>query len=351
MKKLLWLFLVAVLLLTSCSMGASDTSDDVELPEESFLEVHYIDVGQADSTLVVCDGKTLLIDGGNAADSSLIYSYLKKNYISHLDYVIATHAHEDHIGGLAGAMTYADVEEVLCPTDDYESAVFQDFLKYVEKEGVDIQIPSAGDTFELGSAVVDILACNAVEEINGTSIVLKVTYGDTAFLFTADAERDTEQVILESGADLKSTVLKVGHHGSSASTTYPFLREVMPEYAVISVGEDNSYGHPHEETLSRLEDADVKIYRTDLHGTVICTSDGTSVSFTTDKKFSNISTEDDSEGVEIEAEYVLNTNSMRFHTPYCSGVTRISDKNKKIFTGSREELIELEYIPCGSCNP
>jgi competence protein ComEC len=170
-------------------------------------------------------------------------------------------------------------------------------------------------------------------------------------MFTGDAERDTEQAILAGDSELKSTVLKVGHHGSAAATTYPFLREVMPEYAVISVGENNTYGHPHEEALSRLEDADVKIYRTDLHGTVVCTSDGTSVTFTTEKKFSNISTEGTDRTNEVEAEFVLNTKSRVFHTPYCSGVARMSDINKEIFMGTRDEAIDMGYSPCGSCKP
>ncbi len=354
-KRILSLFLlIVVLALSSCSIlpaqnPENDVSVNLPLDEDSFFEVHFVDVGQADCALVLCDGAAMLIDGGNVEDSSLVYSYLKKHEVDALDYMIATHPHEDHIGGLSGALNYASVDKVYSPTDTHDSKVFEIFAEQVAKNGAEIYVPEVGESFELGSAKVDILACNSTEDTNNTSIVLKITYGTTSFLFTADAEREAEQVILESGRNLKSTVLKVGHHGSADSTTYPFLREIMPEYAVISVGSDNSYGHPHEEAVSRLQDAGVKIYRTDLHGTVICTSNGESVSFTTDKQTSHF-IEENNESL-IEAEFVINTNSNRFHTPYCSGVAKMSDSNKEIYTGSKYDLIAQGYTPCGTCNP
>ncbi len=252
-------------------------------PENSSFTIHFINVGQADAALVQCDGKYMLIDGGNSADSNVIYSVLKNADVPKLELVVGTHAHEDHIGGLSGAFNYTTATKTLCPVTNYDSKAFNNFVKYASEKGGGITVPSVGDTYNLGSAKVEILGVNSNSETNNTSIVLKITYGKTNFLFTGDAEREAEQVILNSGVDLSATVLKVGHHGSDTSTTYPFLREVMPTYAVISVGEGNSYGHPTESTLSRLRDADVKVYRTDLQGDVFCTSDGTSVTFTTDK--------------------------------------------------------------------
>jgi competence protein ComEC len=167
----------------------------------------------------------------------------------------------------------------LCPVKSYDSDAFDDFKKYANQKGGGIVIAYIGDTYSLGSASIKILGVNGEIDTNNTSIVLMITYGETKFLFTGDAEREAEQVILNSGADLSATVLKVGHHGSDTSTTYPFLREIMPTYAVISVGTGNSYGHPTEDTLSRLRDADVKVYRTDLQGDIQCTSDGKSISF------------------------------------------------------------------------
>lgn len=349
----------------------------VEEPEEvpvenSTFEVHFIDVGQADASLVLCDGKAMLIDGGNSEDSSLIYSYLKNKGISHLDYIVATHGHEDHVGGLSGALNYATVGTALCSVKDYDSEAFEDFVKYLGKQNKEIEVPSVGDTFKLGSASVEIVGVDGTNtDHNNTSIVLRIVYGETSFLFTGDAEREAEQTILSSGYELGSTVLKVGHHGSENSTTYPFLREIMPEYAVISVGENNSYGHPTEDALSRLRDADVKVFRTDLQGTVICVSDGTTVSFTVDRN-EDADTLAPKEPEVLEAppvveepvvepepeepqavgtNYVGNKNSYKFHYDWCGSVKKMKESNKYYYTGTRDEMIAKGYEPCKNCNP
>lgn len=343
------------------------TEQDRDVPEvQGELEVHFIDVGQADSALVLCEGESMLIDGGNAADSDLIYTYLKKLELEHLNYIVCTHAHEDHVGGLSGALNYATVDVAFAPVTDYTSKVFNNFKNNLEKQGKEITVPNAGDVFELGSAEVTVLGpVHESEDPNNTSIVLRVVYGETSFLFTGDAEREEEQDILETGRMLKSTVLKVGHHGSDTSTSYPFLREIMPEYAVISVGTGNSYGHPTEDTLSRLRDADVKVYRTDLQGDIICTSDGKNVTFTAGRNAdmdtlasvgSNSIQQKETEAkaeaaAASEAEYILNTGTKKFHRPDCSSVEKMKEENKQSFTGSREDVIAQGYDPCGICNP
>lgn len=286
MEKLFEL-IQSLLVLILMIFGKGDATPAVTptpLPEGSYFTAHFIDVGQADATLLICDGETMLIDGGNKDDSSLLYTYLKENDISHLDYVIGTHAHEDHIGGLSGALHYATADKVLCPVTSFDSEAFRDFVKTVKGQGLTITVPQAGDTFPLGAANVEILHCDPYNENpNNTGIVLRVTYGETSFLFTGDAEKEVEDRILEGGFDVQSTVLHVGHHGSGTSTSYHWLYEVQPVYGIISVGEDNSYGHPHESVLSRLQDADVKVYRTDKHGDIICTSDGKTVVFETER--------------------------------------------------------------------
>jgi len=312
---------------------------------ESKLTVYFIDVGQADSALVLCDDKAMLIDGGNSADSDLIYSFLKNHEVEYLDYIVATHAHEDHVGGLAGALNYAKVGIALCPVTEHESKAFNNFIKYLDKQNVSITVPNHGDTFLLGGADVKIVGpIKPSNETNNTSIVLKITYGETSFLFTGDAERNEEQDILEEGYDLSSTVLKVGHHGSNTATSYPFLREILPKYSVISCGTGNSYGHPHENTLSRLRDADTIVYRTDIQGTIICTSDGKTISFVTERN-ANAQT-NPTESYNDDSIFIGNINSHKFHRPGCSGLP--SEKNS-IILESWEIAINEGYEPCGKC--
>ena len=268
------------------SFGISGSNvNPADIPENSNFEVHFIDVGQADSALIECDGETMMIDGGNVADSNVVAAYLKKEDVTELNYVVCSHAHEDHVGGLSGALSVTKADNIYAPKTEANTKAYKNFKKKAEEQNVEIKHPNVGDEIQLGSSMVEFLG--PVDEngkdLNSTSIVLKITYGNTSFLFTGDAESDEEEEILNSGADLKSTVLKVGHHGSRTSTSYPFLREVMPQYAVISVEKGNSYGHPNEETLSKLSDAGVEVYRTDESGDIVMTSDGNNISITTSK--------------------------------------------------------------------
>ena len=343
------------------SDGSWEESSEIASGQSSFI-VCFLDVGQADAALVECDGHYMLIDGGNAADSSKLYTLLKEKDIQYLDMVVASHAHEDHVGGLAGALNFASAGIVLCPTVEYETDEFLSFKKYAEQNGGGIIVPNVGDSYALGSAVVNVLGVNAVEEDNDSSIILRITYGETAFIFTGDAERMAEQAVLDSGAILQADVLKVGHHGSDTSTIYPFLREIMPEYAVISVGAENNYGHPTEAVLSRLEDADVTVYRTDLQGDIWCYSNGTNVTFQTEQVEMSESTntnigsiqESESGSGSMTSDtitYILNVKSKKFHYPTCESVGKMADKNKDEYTGSRADVIEMGYEPCGNCKP
>ena len=285
MLKKIVVFVAAVI--ASCLIPLIQTQnieENVVLPENSTFSVKFIDVGQADAALIECDGHYMLIDGGNKDDSSLMYSLLERQNISHLDIVVGSHAHEDHIGGLSGALNFATTDLVLCPVTEYDSVAFRDLKKYAIENGNGIVVPRVGDSYNLGSATITILGANANEDDNNRSIILKVKYGKTSFLFTGDAEREAEQSVLNSGMDLSSTVLKVSHHGSSDSTTYPFLRAVMPKYAVISVEKNNDYNHPSDIVLGRLGDADVKVYRTDMNGDIIFTSDGDVVTASTERE-------------------------------------------------------------------
>ena len=349
MKRLcrfIFLLIAAALLLSACDL-VNDTGQTEY--ETSGLTVYFINVGQADSALIVCDGHAMLIDGGNRGDSSLIYSFLDSRKITHLDYVVATHSDEDHVGGLSGALRAATVGVALCPVTESGSELFNNFVNSLSEQDVQITVPNHGDTFSLGSSEVLIVGpVGQYSDSNNTSIVLKLTYGQTSFLFTGDAERKSEQDILEAGYDISATVLKVGHHGSDTSTTYPFLREIMPQYAVISCETGNSYGHPHEDTMSRLRDADVIVYRTDLQGTITCVSDGTTVSFITERNAGAV-TNPSQPSVSVEEDhYIGNVKSLKFHRPSCSGLP--SEKNQVILE-SRESAISGGFDPCGICKP
>lgn len=354
----------------SVSQSAKSSSGE----QKELLTVTFLDVGQGDAAVLQCGGQSMMIDGGKAKASSYIYSWLKKNQISYLDVMVATHTDADHIGGLPGALNYAKVGAAYCPVTSGTTKTFQSFVKYLKKQGKSITVPKAGDEFSLGGAQVRILGpIDPQAEGNNSSIVLKVTFGDTSFLFTGDAEREEEQELLESGYDLESTVLKVGHHGSDTSTSYLFLRTVNPQYAVISVGADNTYGHPTENVLSRLRDADVKTCRTDLQGTITAVSDGKKVTFQTERnadintlgnagpgqkdetgqKNKAVSSAGKAAASDSSAEktYVLNTNTHKFHDPDCSSVSQMKEKNKRVVTESRDQVIADGYDPCGRCHP
>lgn len=340
--------------------GAAQATGNTGIAQAGTLTVTWLDVGQGDAAVIQCGGQSMLIDGGKPEKSSYIYAWLQQHGLSYLDVIVATHVDADHIGGLSGALNYASVGTAYCPETTGTTETFQSFVKYLAQRGKQITVPTEGETFALGGAQIQILGpLHRAEDSNDNSIVLKVSFGATSFLFTGDAERAEEQDLLNSGVNLQSTVLKVGHHGSDTSTSYPFLRAVAPQYAVISVGAGNSYGHPTEAVLSRLRDAGVTTFRTDMQGEITAVSDGQTINFSTAKNAVAIASAnagggnaDDAAGAGTTAgSYVLNTNSHKFHLPSCSSVETISPKNRKDVNESREQIISEGYAPCKRCNP
>ena len=345
-KKLLALLLVlGILVLCGClAKVLLDASEEAPAPQVTGgekLTVHFLDVGQADCALLECGGEYMLIDGGNIGDGQMVISYLQNMGVEELKAVVCTHAHEDHVGGLPSVLAVYPVKQVFAPTKTYASKVFDDFLYYTDQQRLEVTIPSPGDTMTLGQAKITVLGpLKSYAETNDTSIVMKVVFGETSFLFTGDMEVLAENDLLENGTDLKADVLKVGHHGSDTSTGYRFLYEVNPQYGVISVGEGNSYGHPHEEPLSRLHDAGVTLYRTDLLGAVVLRSDGETL------EFSWKNTGKTPETGEEVSHYIGNVNSKVFHLPSCSGLP--AEKNQ-ITLESYDAALAGGYTPCSRC--
>ncbi|HZK21467.1 MAG TPA: ComEC/Rec2 family competence protein [Oscillospiraceae bacterium] len=261
-------------------IDALPASGDYSLPgaKGDGFSVFFIDVGQADSAVLMCDGEAMLIDGGNSADSSRVVAVLTKLQISHLKAIICTHAHEDHVGGVSGPLNVFSVDKVFAPKVGAKTKAYDNFLQSLKRKNLSIDYPKFLDKLYIGSAVITFVTPNefVTEEksnLNNTSIVIKVEYGANTLLFTGDAEKKLEDAIIDSGVDLSADLLKVSHHGSEKSTSYRFLREVMPQYAIISVGK-NSYGHPTQDVLSRLKDARAEVFRTDLLGDIAVMSDG-----------------------------------------------------------------------------
>ena len=280
------LYVLAVLMLFSyllvLTLPAEPTAPTAG--EDEYLAVHFIDVGQADCILLSCGDDYMLIDGGNAADGYAVRSYLENAGVDKLDLLVATHPHEDHIGGLPTVLTYFEAETIWTTEITYSNSTIRKFLEAADKQDAPVVQPTGGETFLLGSALVTVLGpvSTDYEDVNNLSLVLMVEFEDTRFLFTGDMETLAEGDMLDFWGEefnWKADVLKVGHHGSYSSTGYRLLREVAPTWAVIPCGYQNEYGHPHENTLSRLRDAEVITFRMDLMSTVIALSDGETIAF------------------------------------------------------------------------
>ncbi len=254
---------------------------EFNLDVEGKLQVHFIDVGQADAILVKQAEHYMLIDAGKNDTEEKVVNYLKEQKIEKFDYIVGTHAHEDHIGGLDKVIDNFEVDNILFPKQTSTTKTFESFVKSVKSKNKKLYAPVSGESFSLGDATFKVLAPNSneYEESNDYSIVIKLTYKNKSILFMGDAEELSENEILKKGYDLKSDVIKLGHHGSRSSTSTKFLTEVSPSAAVISAGKDNDYGHPHKETMLKLQRANIPVYRTDESGTIILLSDGENISF------------------------------------------------------------------------
>lgn len=298
-NKLLKIFLVLIIMLCTYIYEEyfleEKTNNEVEYRQEkevvsnpNNLIIHYVDVGQGDCILIGQNNEYVLIDAGNNEDGELLVDYFKQLGIEKFKYVIGTHAHEDHIGGIDNIINNFELEHFYMPDVITTTKTFEDVLDALLAKKKAFETPNIGDTFKLNDASFEVLYLGKDKsDLNNTSIVLKLTFKNTTYLFMGDATSKVEKILLDNKANLKSDVLKVGHHGSQYSSTAAFLKQVSPSYAVIQVGENNDYDHPKEITLNKLEKLKTLTYRTDKHDTIILTSDGENISFETIKTNTN----------------------------------------------------------------
>ena len=324
------------------------------------MRVHFMDVGQADSAFIeLGNGQTMLIDAGRSGNADTIISYIRELQYESIDYVVATHPHEDHIGGMATVLNSFDIGTMYMPKQAHTTNSFANMLDVIDKKKIDLYTAKAGvSILSSGILDIDILAPFSESEsnLNNVSAVVRITYGKTIMLFTGDAEHIIENQLLNSGID--ADILKVSHHGAASASSSSFIKEVSPEIAVISVGEGNSYGHPHADTLAILNEAGAKIYRTDEQGTIVVTADQNK-KITVDKKASTVkenappfisSTSDeqieaDETEVDNQSQIVYRTKTgKKYHRSGCSYL-----KSKIQTTVSEAQAMGLG--PCSGCNP
>lgn len=282
---LVLIFLTVFLVLREQLPGEM-TKAFLEAASEAFrdgsgLEIHYLDVGQGDSTLILCDGHAMLIDAGDNDRGTAVQSYLESQGVTTLDYVIGTHPDADHIGGLDVVLYKFDCQMVMMPDFEKDTRTYDDVVQTMKQKRYKNTLPEVGTVYELGSAVFTIVAPNGEygDNANDYSVGILLQHGKNRFLFTGDAEEASEADMLENGIDLEADVFKASHHGSRTANTEEFLQTVDPDYVVISCGQDNSYGHPHAEVMSRLRAMGISVFRTDEQGTIVAYSDGTEITF------------------------------------------------------------------------
>lgn len=277
LKVLMSLFIVSLIGCTNDKEHINVVSTEIN----GVIEIDYFDVGQGDSALIQVNGKNMLIDAGTNDTEDKLVQMIKDEGIKKLDYVIGTHPHEDHIGGLDKVIDNFEVGEIIMPEVKNTTKTFESVLKSAAKKEKKIKKAKSGMEIDLGEGTnVEVFSPgkDKYKELNNYSPIMKITYGENSFLFTGDAEKEVEKEVINDGYNLKAEVLKVGHHGSTTSTTEEFLDLVNPEIAVISVGKENTYGHPEKKILDRLKNKNIKILRTDEIGSIEIISDGKNIS-------------------------------------------------------------------------
>lgn len=373
-RQILGLFFAMFLLvfpLVSCTQekmqekmqGNVDSDMQSKVQTAGGLTVHYLDVGQGNAVLLQSEGHTMLIDGGARHSSSFVVSYLEKQKIEKLDYILISHFDEDHLSGAVGALHKFSVDTLITPDYETDSNIYQSYKKVVEEKGYEAVHPKQGDEFSLGSAKFRIISPVSYghEDENQDSVGIILENGEQKFFIGGDIGLESEKEILESGVDIHADVMMMNHHGSHVSEK--FLKAVSPSYSVISCGKDNKYGHPRQDTMELLKKYEVPVFRTDLQGTILMYSDGKELTFekepcndyTSGKK--NGDKEEDNEIQEFnnsneqECDFVLNAHTKKIHKKDCSSVKNMSEENRSYYKGDIQTLLDAGYSECKSCKP
>ncbi len=377
-KKILSV-LLSILLVCLLFSSCAESKETVNNPslEEGTIAVHFFDVGQGDSEFIEFpNGTTMLIDGGEKEMGERVVSNIKALGYDSITYVVATHPHSDHIGGLIYAINSLNVDTVYMPNATTTTSTFEKFLYAVENRNCKVVEAKNGvNVIDEENLFAEFVApvSDKYEELNDYSAVLKVKYKDTSFLFMGDAEKVSENEIT---ADISADVLKVGHHGSNTSSSKKFIERVNPKYAVFEVGDDNSYNHPNKDIVKRYEKMGAEILRTDEKGNITIKSNGSEITVITNDDFSSLgnqnntnnnltdknsssnSTEEnlnssllDETTSSSDYKWVLNTKSKKIHTPECNSVSKISSSNCETSNKTISELEKEGYARCKTCNP
>ncbi|ELC8346717.1 MBL fold metallo-hydrolase [Clostridium perfringens] len=282
-KKKIISSIIGIIVVLLAGYFGIDLTQDSKVPKDSKLMISYMDVGQGDAAYIKVNGNDILIDAGPRSNSKELLEQLKAKNIDDFELVIATHPHEDHIGGMVDVFKEYEVKAFYSPKITHTTKTYENLVKAVKDEGLKTKELKGGMVIDLGEGAkfeVFTPQKSEYEELNDYSPIMKLSFGDTSYLFTGDAEKLAEEEALAKYKNsLDSDVIKFGHHGSSSSSSNAFIEAVSPKYGIISCAKDNKYGHPHRETLDIIKKYNIKAFRTDTDGEIILTSDGKSINF------------------------------------------------------------------------